>query len=436
MRTEPCCSKTNPLSLRSSTRSPETLFIAMPNTSSSPSLWLVTEHFPNPYKPWIDTQIAGLIKRGVRISIYAFGGWTTVLNDVVAEHKLEERTKYLPATTRAALRSIPDPLKSVLRAPLLSARRVAVATRHGGSLSSRPALLSRALSFPADPPDAVLVHDLIPANRMPFLRDIFPDTRLCLSYNGGEVANMARVRDARSVFSRFDRILALSNFARTEAINRGAPADRAWVLPLGFDLSRFHGEASRPYRLDGRLRLVSIGRLSPEKGIRFAVKAMSILKDKGYQNIHYTIVGSGLDLESLKQEASTLGIADMVTFLGELPSQEIPAVLRASDALILPSLETETWAETQATVVQEALLMGCLTATTPTGALTETNAPDMHRFFFPPADEASLAGVIEKLSALSAQDFRDLGASGRRFAEERYDARMTVNALYDHLFQK
>lgn len=408
----------------------------MPNTPSGPSICLITEHFPNPYKPWIDTQIAGLIDRGARVSIYAFGGWTTVLNDIVIEQGLEQRTKYLPATTRAALRSLIDPLKNIGRAPLLSAQRLAIANRQGGPLSSRPALLSRALSLPEDAPDAVLVHDLIPANRMRFLREIFPDTRLCLSYNGGEVANMARVSDARSVFSRFDRILALSEFAKTEAINRGAPPDRVWVLPLGFDLSRFRGEASRQYRTEGTLRLVSVGRLSPEKGIHFALKAISILKDKGYLKIHYAIVGSGLELESLKEQVSALGIVDMVTFLGELPSQDIPAVLGSSDALILPSLETETWAETQATVVQEALLMGCLTATTPTGALMETNAPDMHRFFFTPADEWSLAQVIEELFALSVHEFRDLGASGRRFAEERFDARLTVDMLYDHLFQK
>lgn len=403
-------------------------------TISDKILYLITEHFPNPYKPWVDTQIAGLIDLGTDVSIYAFGGWTTVLNDVVAEYELRSRTRYLPGTTTALLNSPGKVLRKLVEAPLLSARRLAIANREAGSIRSRPAFLARALMLPSQPPDAILVHDLIPASRVRFLRKVFPKTRLCLSYNGGEVANMGRVSDSASVFAGFDLVLALSEFARQDAIRRGAPGERVQVLPLGFDLSRFRSDAGRQYRSGGFLRLVSVGRLSPEKGIAYALKALQILKANGHSNIRYSIVGNGIEMQALKRESSELGILDMVSFVGEQPSQLVPSILAESDALLLPSLVTDTWAETQATVVQEALLMGCLTVTTPTGALCETNAPEMHRFFFPPADGAALAATIETLLCLSSEEWNRLGAAGRDFARRTFDARRTVSDLYEHLF--
>lgn len=63
------------------------------------------------------------------------------------------------------------------------------------------------------------------------------------------------------------------------------------------------------------LTILSIGRLSEEKGFDMALKAAQILKERGYR-FHWFIVGDGPLESELKHTAATLQVKDCVTFLG------------------------------------------------------------------------------------------------------------------------
>src|SRR5690606_11268676 len=135
----------------------------------------------------------------------------------------------------------------------------------------------------------------------------------------------------------------------------------------------------------------------------------------------YTLIGSGIEFEELKSLSQNEGLERYVHFAGERTRTEVAASLAQADVFILPSIATELWAETQATVVQEALLMGCLTITTSAGGVPESNAPEMARFSVPPADAGALAAAMRATLSQTPEEMCQLGQAGRRFAEERYD---------------
>ena len=358
----------------------------------------------------------------------------STVNELVNEYRLVDITNYLPATTKDIRHSLSHMIRVVFRSPAQAVGRVRQASLERHRLSSRPAVATRALLLPKSQPDACLVHDLGLAQKFTFLRAIYPDSRIVISYNGGEVAGNTSYGDCKDVFSNVDQVICLSEYAREEVIAKGCPRDLTCVLPLGFDTNLFRPREPRDYLPNGKLRLVSVGRLSPEKGLLTVLKALKILKDQGLTSLSYRVVGTGIAEKSLKHSAKVLGVDHLISFLGELPGHAVPQVLEDSDVLVLPSLRTETWAETQAAVVQEALLMKCVTVTTPTGALPETNAPAMHRFFFDPGDAKALARVLGSVAAMNPGRFRELGEQGRTFALERYDGVKTVGKLYDKLF--
>lgn len=68
---------------------------------------------------------------------------------------------------------------------------------------------------------------------------------------------------------------------------------------------------------DTRFKLITVARLSHAKGIDIAVKALKVLKDKGFDNIVWYIVGYGGDEEMLTKLIAENNLGDSFILLGK-----------------------------------------------------------------------------------------------------------------------
>lgn len=93
---------------------------------------------------------------------------------------------------------------------------------------------------------------------------------------------------------------------------------------------------SKSFTCNGFLSLLTVGRISREKGIEWALRAVSELKRRGI-NVHYTVVGEGPDFERLQGIARSLGLWAEVEFAGARPFAELADYYQKSDIFILPS---------------------------------------------------------------------------------------------------
>lgn len=81
------------------------------------------------------------------------------------------------------------------------------------------------------------------------------------------------------------------------------------------------------------LRVISVGRLIPLKGVAYAIEAFAeYVRDGGFGS--YDIYGDGPLKKGLDSLASRLGVGDMVTFHGNVPNSEVLKALDSSDVLI------------------------------------------------------------------------------------------------------
>lgn len=87
------------------------------------------------------------------------------------------------------------------------------------------------------------------------------------------------------------------------------------------------------------LKLVSVGRLSPEKGHAVLLDALARLDARGARAWTLELIGPGAETERLRQRAATLGVGERVAFAGELAwGPALFARLDAADLFVLPSL--------------------------------------------------------------------------------------------------
>ena len=84
-------------------------------------------------------------------------------------------------------------------------------------------------------------------------------------------------------------------------------------------------------------RIISVGRLEPEKGHLVLVKAIEQLFHQGYK-LRATIVGPGKEIDSLKNYVERKGLSGIVNICGAIPwGQELFAKLDHADLFVLPS---------------------------------------------------------------------------------------------------
>lgn len=164
--------------------------------------------------------------------------------------------------------------------------------------------------------------------------------------------------------------------AITEAASLGSDIDKSLVLPNGMVIDEFE----RPYRAreaamesifqdpqEHRWNLVYIARLVPIKGLLDLLDSISMLRDRGYPNVHLHVLGPtehdpGYHRMCL-QKIEALDLTEMVTIYGTVNVREM---LHEFDLLVLPSYN-----EGQPIVVLEAMAAGIPTVGTNVGGMQQ-----------------------------------------------------------------
>ena len=170
----------------------------------------------------------------------------------------------------------------------------------------------------------------------------------------------------------------------------------------------------------------SVGRLIPQKGLRYLVEAApDILRAR--PDAHFLIVGDGPEREPLQARSKALGVGTRFHFVGALAHPW--ALLARCDVIALPSL----WEGMPLTLL-EALALGLPVVMTPVGIAPEALRPHFSACLAPRRDKRALARAI--LRALDDDMLRErFEREGPRIAA-RYDIRETRRAfvaLYDDI---
>lgn len=171
------------------------------------------------------------------------------------------------------------------------------------------------------------------------------------------IAHRAGVRAAaRAVLGRTAAAVAVSEALADEARALvGHPVGVA-VMPV-----RVTPPAAVAAPQPDRVRLVSVARLSREKGLDVLLEAVRVTSARGVP-VEWTVVGEGPERGGLEQAAAAGGIR--VTFTGNLAPAERDARVAAADALVVPSRR-----EGMGLVAVEAVLLGTPVVASHTGGL-------------------------------------------------------------------
>jgi glycosyltransferase involved in cell wall biosynthesis len=162
-------------------------------------------------------------------------------------------------------------------------------------------------------------------------------------------------------------------------------------FPCLVDETHFRMFSAMSMRADPT-RLLSVGRLSPEKGHEYLFKALVQLKARGIL-CHLDIAGTGALEQHLKDRTTALDLNAQVTFHGYIPNgPALFGLYQQAGALVLSSL-TEGFPQ----VITEALCFGLPTVATAVGGIPSFLTDGKTALLVPSRDAPALAGAIERL---------------------------------------
>lgn len=146
-----------------------------------------------------------------------------------------------------------------------------------------------------------------------------------------------------------DQIIVISSIDLRLARKMWFIRKKVYFIPLGIepfsiqtpdDGYRTMFGQLEPAKIGGpTLRLASIGELTANKGFRYAIEAMSLLRERAIDAV-YVIAGDGEERDALLARAEKCGIGDRVFFPGFIP--QAARNLSGFDLFILPSVKEGT----------------------------------------------------------------------------------------------
>lgn len=175
--------------------------------------------------------------------------------------------------------------------------------------------------------------------------------------------------------------------ARLLAADYGVPPGRLSVVAPGTDRV-----AARPRDHAGEVVLLAVGAVIPRKGYDVLVAALARLAHLPWRLV---IAGDGRrspeTFRKLEAEIATFDLADRITLLGAVSSEQLAALYQRCDLFVLPSRF-----EGYGMVFTEAIAHGLPVVGTTAGAIPQT-VPAAAGVLVPPDDVEALAAALRRL---------------------------------------
>lgn len=301
-------------------------------------------------------------------------------------------------------------------APLVQRERPAIIQAASNFRNAYPALeLARAFGVPS-------VYEV---------RGLWEETRVAngtLDRGDDRFASLVEVESycARTA----DAVVTLGEALKGELVERGVDPAKIFLVHNAVELPP---DALRPPRpelraelgLDGKFVVAYIGSVSRLESLHVLIEAIAALGSTR-PDIAAMIVGDGAALAELRQQASTLGVADRVRFVGAVPHAQVPDYYALTDAVVCTRGPDRVCSVVTPLKPYEAMAYRKAVVVSDVPALREMVQDGVTGTIVPPLEPRALAAALVQLADDPARRAA-LGAQAAAWvAEHRSWARVTA----------
>ena len=226
-------------------------------------------------------------------------------------------------------------------------------------------------------------------------------------------------------------LLPVSRRWEGRLVEAGADGSRTIVHHMGVDTQRL--SYTSPATRGAGLRLAMIGRMVEKKGHRFALAALaSLRRRRPALHVSLDLAGDGPLRSEIEQMVEEFRLSDIVTNHGAAQHDQCLELIRQSDAVLLPSITSESGdMEGIPVVLMEAMVLGRPVVSTRHSGIPELVEDRVSGLLADEGDSEAIAAAIELL-ADDLELRRSLAEEARRKVEREFDAKQLGETLRAH----
>ena len=262
---------------------------------------------------------------------------------------------------------------------------------------------------------------------------IFARTSVVMSH----VHGLNRSRNFRRKLVNFlllrkvSRIIPVANSVKEDVLKNNwfLSAKKLSVLENSIDYKRFADVKVSKQEVKQMLGLSqdtfifsTIARFGSYKGHDFLISAFEKVK-KQVPTAHLLLVGEGALKDELQRQVSKVGISQSVHFLGQ--RNDIPELLRAVDAFVLPSIGSEGMPR----VLLEAMAAGVPCIGTRIGGTPEVLCNSEIGYIVEPKDSNALARAMISIAQASNVEREEFVEKAQNRVRQCYSHRVVIEKL-------
>jgi glycosyltransferase involved in cell wall biosynthesis len=172
--------------------------------------------------------------------------------------------------------------------------------------------------------------------------DVNPELYLS-KYERQDVLYKIQIYLEKLTFRFSDVVMSTNNSYKEIAVRRGglAPEDVV-VVRNGPDLKTFKLVSPKLDLKHGKRYLVGyVGTMSSQEGLDILLEVAEHIKGLGRTDVHFTCVGGGPGLATLREAVKQRNLSDTVNFTGRIPDAELLDILSTADVCVNPDKPCE-----------------------------------------------------------------------------------------------
>ena len=166
--------------------------------------------------------------------------------------------------------------------------------------------------------------------------------------------------------------------------------------------------------------IISVGRFAPEKGHRYLIEALNLLKQR---NVAWrcTFLGEGELAAELRSLVEAYGLSAQVAFPGFC--EDVFSMLLTANVFVLPSLH-----ESSPNALIEAMGIGMPCIASDVGGIADLLEDEVNSVRVPPKDPTALAAALHRV--LTVPNFAmELGRNARASIQQKFNSAKSMQKL-------
>lgn len=210
-----------------------------------------------------------------------------------------------------------------------------------------------------------------------------------------------------------ERIICITRSSATYLAQKGFK--KVVYIPVPFVLPTTHAKIN--IKNNRVLKIICVARFERYKGHEILLSALAHEK-----NFTLTLIGEGPLRKEIEKQAASLGLLDVIHFMGHLPHNKLAAQYQSHDLFVLPSLSEPVGA-----VVFEAMAYGLPVIVSSGVGAKDAVDEGKNGFIFESKNSKDLAEKIHALQNLNLR--KKFGEESARIIRDTYDPQK-IKELY------